>query len=61
MVHYGEGATFYFMFLKYLGTLYVLMFLLSIPSMLIYVSSNKVTISTFLTMFSLGNIENVET
>ena len=56
---YGVGTVLYFQFLKYMGFLFMLMFVLSIPSMLFFIYGTELTDSSLtkvVTAASLGNL-----
>ena len=59
---YGEGIVLYFMFMKYVTSLLLIMSLLSAPAYAFYWSGNSSDISSYknvkyaLTAFTLGNL-----
>jgi hypothetical protein len=56
---YGTGVVMYFQFLKYLIVVYLLMTLLSLPSIYWFFAANPLTpadLKEFLSLISLGNV-----
>jgi hypothetical protein len=61
---YGMGMVIYFQFLKFMATMYCVMTVISIPSMVFYFSGNptdRLSMSDLIPALSLGNIGQSET